>query len=270
MACNCSFSHFLNINWHSEIEEFDREFQRVKAVTERGFFSKDEYMDIYKVTGVEVDSRRVFGEFCEKIMKSTFARFASSVRNLPGLDELSAIEFVLTILENKEDVQLPIAISQGNKWVNDSLLMKLDDEHILEMTKQQFINMCDPGMTAVHQECSRLIEKTNLTFEETTFLVSLNLLYPKRERRHLIHMHQRFILAFTRYLESQYGTKYHIRLIELVNLMSSLKLHARTGQKWLRDNEEYLNTVYRSKIMKIFTKNLPLEQANTLLKELKI
>lgn len=252
IACHNSFSPLLNIPWESEIENFAEQVLLVQDSLQKGFFPKDQYHDIHKITGVEIDYRKIFTHFCEKIMIVNFKYFVQALRKLPGLRDLPQKQFMSAFLEQKEDLEFTAMISSLNKWNNETLTLDMGGGNSLAVSQKNITNISDPEITQIHIDWSRRIEEAKLTYEELTFMLSLNALRPTKGKYHLASLYDRFVLAFTRYLESKYGKSYHVRLQELVDLMVSFKLRAMQGFKWMKDNEEYLETMYESKLLKVF------------------
>lgn len=252
ILCHNSFSPFLNIDWKNEINNFHVEFPMVKKCLNQNFFTKNQYMDIKKITGVEIDHRKVFTKFCVKLMAINFRIFIRALKNLPGINELSHEEFISAFLQQKEDLELTSILNSLNVWEGDILKMSFGPGLDLHVTREQMSSISDTKITEMHMNWAKQLDASKLSFEELSFLLALNALRPTSGKRHFQIYYDRFVLAFTRFLESRYGNSYHIRLQELIDLMVTFKLRAKDGAKWMTENEDYINNVYDSDFMKMF------------------
>ncbi|CAD5118975.1 DgyrCDS7638 [Dimorphilus gyrociliatus] len=268
IACRTSFNNFFHIDWGSEIQGLNDIYNKAKGFVDQGTFSKDEYMDIYKVTGIEVDSRKAFVNFTASIMHTSFKVFFSAIRSLPIMDSLSLEDVYQIVLRNKHDMFLLITVALRNLWSEEKLIINLNDKYKISLNKSDINNLSGNQVATAYEENTNRIINASITYEEAILMIALNMSTPIKKYPNLKGIHERLTLAFTRYLEANYGKTYYVRLAELVNLMASMRESFFLLENWMTENEEYLNIIYQSDIMKIFFMNLKLEQAVELLMNL--
>lgn len=236
ITCKNSFSSYIKTDWHHEITAFDQKFHKVQKMIQQGFSNKSEFIDIYKVTGVEIDFRKEFLQFFDEIVKISFKNFICSIRKLPGMKDLPIEEFFSIILTNRDDFHmLQIA------WSEESISLYFDETHKLTVGTDAMSLVSDPNVINDYISCGKYLFKVKPTHEEFIFLIALSMMSPTKNGDKFSTCHYRFVLAFTRYLQSIYSDEYHKRLADLMNLISFLKEKSRNTFKWLSNDTEYLH-----------------------------
>ncbi|CAD5118973.1 unnamed protein product [Dimorphilus gyrociliatus] len=269
-VCLAAFSNTPSVYWANEIEGFHKKFLNASQTMDDGIFNKDTYMDILKTTGVEVDTRRVFTEFFEKVMNVNFKHFLSSLRKIPGTEKLINSKFILNLLKNSSNVGFIWTAILNISKNNHSFIFKLDDNHTLYIKKNELVNLSTPKVVDSIEAPLDAVIEANLTFEENLFLTTLNVFTPNAITPGVKEIYEMLIIAFYRYLENQYGSKYYLRLRELMNLFSIVKLQSLYSNKWIKEEREYLTTVYKSNYIKIIVDKHSPNDVEALLQELNL
>lgn len=235
ITCNQSFSNFLKINWKNEIEDYEETFFRIQGIIKQGFNRKSDFIDILQVTGVEIDYRKEFLMFFDSIIGISFKYFVKSIRNLPVMANLPLDEFLFIISTHRDDFHCLNII-----WKKHDLCISLDDNHSLIISKEAMEHVSDPYIVNNYISCGEYVSRIKPTPEEMTFLIALSILSPRTNPQQFATYHKRFVLGFTRYLQSIYHDNYDRRLIDLINMISFLKEKSRNAFKWLATDTNYL------------------------------
>ncbi|CAD5118972.1 unnamed protein product [Dimorphilus gyrociliatus] len=270
IICNQSFENFTIKSWIAEVEDFTELFQRALGTVSQNIYSKEQYMDVLEVTGVEIDHRRNYSKFVETTMVVTYTRALKCLRRLPGLDTLPDKDFFRTVLSHKENIYVLMAIASQVNWSQEGVTFRLDDNHKIILPADYLAKMSDSDIANKQAYAGKKITDIGLTFDEAVFLTAIQMFCPTKTHPHLQDFQHRFLLAFTNYLEEHYGNKYHERLQELISLSTYFKESIHQGKKWLKKNENYLKMIYTTNIMRAFIAEPDLDVGVELLKGLKI
>lgn len=249
IRCVNSFSDVTTNDWRKQIHNLADLYALAKSAVKQGFFGIDEYTDIITVTGVEIDLRRAFFQITEACYGVLFYQFMSAYRKLPELGEMPKHDFLETVLRNQEDMQLFNNFMPGSRWIGDILHIESDMD-TLSLNTSDAVKVMGSQIADVYKSIAKEDNDIQLTFEEVCFMTIINVFYPHKKNPQFKVIQQRVILAFTKYLENKYGSSYHIRLQKLVNYMCQYKKGAQISRKWMMNGKEYLDAVYKTKLMK--------------------
>lgn len=265
--CFKSFEDIKVKDWKSEIENFELFFSSACSVIDGGIFSKNDYMDIYEATGVELDERSAYSSFVEVTLGATYKRLLRSLRRLPGLRDLSLQDFLCITLSNKDVMNMIVVVLSKGNITSDLLEYKMDDQHVLKMPKEHMLNMSDETIVKNQALCFNKVAEANVSFEEAIFLVAVCMFSPNKNYPNLSTNHRRFTLSLVKYLEDNYGKTYHLRLQKLISIVTYFKEQCISGIKWLKENEEYLKQIYKTKLMRALIVCTEVEDAVQMLDE---
>lgn len=249
VRCINLFYEAANIDWKQEVEDFELKFQSAISFTDAGLFSKSEYMDVYKVSGLEIDCRRPFMNFLNSIFEVGLKRFYKAIRNIPGLNELDEKNFIISVFKRKQDVQMYYNTRGHLLWTEGGLVLRIDDNHVLNLKKNDIVNLMDSEMAMSEEKFFREKKSLDVTLEESIFILVINLLTPSKEHPSFKSFQNRFILAFTKYLESTYGKGYQKRLLNLVNFAAGFHKVSESINRWMRNNVDYVGHIDSSGCM---------------------
>lgn len=270
IKCNMSFSEIFQVRWENEIKNFQDEFDFVKNCLELGSFPKDDFMDIYKVTGAEIDCRRHFIRFMELIQETSLKRYMQLVRELPGIDQLSEDDFCRIIISRKEDIFIIIACLGGAVFEDQHLHINLDTTHKISISRQQMIHFSSKPLIEKQEEICERAKKINLTLNELIFMVALNALKPTEGIPNLNKHYQRFSLALTRFLQSTHGENYHKRLHDIIMHVSYIREILYKSCKDVERNRSYVEEMYQRKLIRDVLFQMNFDESLDMLKSCKI
>ncbi|CAD5117312.1 DgyrCDS6098 [Dimorphilus gyrociliatus] len=249
--CRESFSKFTDATWGKEIHNLYERLYSAILETQGSSWSKEDFMDIVEVTGVEIDGRRSFAEISQKLLKRNIQFLYKFARALPGGKELPNEKFVVDFFNYPEYIKFAIAMSYNFYWSNDEFVFTVDDKQFL-MHKNELEHFLDKEVLSYQMEISERKNKLNLTVEETMFVFALQIIKPSAQYPKMGVANQRLNLAFTRYLQTTYGNDYHKRLRDIINFVSFFNEKIYFLKKWTKKNERYLNYLTDCKLMKLF------------------
>lgn len=267
IRCNQSFSNFFVENLSHEIKDFEKIFEAGKCFLKQGLFDREKYMDFYEIAGFELDDRRIFHNLSELVLLISLKKFFRAIRELPGLNEVPKKDFYEIILKNRMDYFIMLIAISGNHWNGDELIMRYDKTHTMILKKQDLEFFTDKYYANLQKEFDDRISEVELTYEETTFLIAINMLKHAQRHSNFKLIHTRFILSFTRYLECKYSRDYHLRLREIINLQAYLNEKMFKMKKWLNKNQNYLKCMYSQSVVKAFFAIQDLNEAIKLLEK---
>ncbi|CAD5118969.1 unnamed protein product [Dimorphilus gyrociliatus] len=270
IRCSQSFSEFFIRDLNDEIENFDLLNQMAEKSLKEASFDRQEFFDIYDVTGIELDNRLTHAQFSEDIAVVSLKHFFRSIKCLPGMNEIPMADFYRIVLSNYGDYYLLLSVISGNHWQDDTLIMNIDSKHSMIMDYTDFIKLCDFQGLKIQQEHDNRITETHLTYEEATFLVAIHMLNSAQKFPQLETLRSRVMLAFIRYLECRYDKNQHLRFSELINLDSFLKEKRYYMKKWLRKHKPHINKRESNKVFKAFFTMENIDEAAALLQDLKL
>lgn len=268
VANQVAFSSFFTIDWDKEIEGFSTLFQNAQNILQRDIFGREQFLDLYQCVGVEIDDRRDFAMFTEAITNVSFSYFVRAVKNLPGMNDFSHEDFCSCIVKNIDDLILLIVVACRTIWKTDELLLCLSDKYKLTVKKSFLSKLTEQKIVERNAEIAERMAQANLTFEEATFLIALDMSSPSVKYAHIKNTYNRFISGFSKYLENQYGKDYHLRLANLVNLMAFLKEKKNFNRQWMRKNEDYVNIIYKKDSIKLLYMYKPFSQILEMIKRI--
>lgn len=237
------FDMVHKVEFAGEIKDFDEIFRRVKNLFKKNSVSKEKYLDILNQTGIEIDDRKQYFLFLNKIVEHGFKKFVHLLHGYPGLESLDIENVINVFYKRLADIHLFICALGRFSADENNITIKIDNNHKLEMNKWDRMNITDENTTKFELQHFGDLSNFNLTSEENFFLFGLRILYPDKDYPHFEKLHDRLTLSFVRYLKSCYGQMYHHRLLELLNRISYLKIIFNFSRSWHKKNYEYSNII---------------------------
>lgn len=238
------FHDAIHTEWIYDIPDFEKKFSEV---TQSTLFPSNFYKDVLNVCGVEVDSRKSLLELLDSIIEVEMLRFFKVIRKLPGLNNMDKKQFFKILFNSKVDLQI-FAFCNGNlKYSENGLSIRLSENRFLNIEKSDLLNIIDDSvgdMSVVFNSSTDL----SLQTEESIFLLILGMLKPRKKNPQQINLYERFLTAFSRYLESIYGSSYHRRLLDIVNVtakyFSMFYSNLSISIKWRKENKYFFDKMY--------------------------
>ncbi|CAD5118971.1 unnamed protein product [Dimorphilus gyrociliatus] len=270
VICNQSFGDLVIKDWNLEIENFRELFHQATNAVSQGIYTKAEYMDTLEITGIEIDRRGLYTRFIEAIMNVSYKKALKIIRKIPGLDKLSHREFTEVILSNKTDITILLAVTSKTDFTSEGIVFKVDDKESFTFPTEYLNNLGDEPILEMQRECGIRLAKANIKFEEAMFLTVINMLCTIKTSRQFRDIYDRFVLAFSRYLEETYGKQYHLRLQELISVVTYFKEENIHEKAWLKQNQTYLKAIYKTPLMRAFMATPEIDKGIELLANLEI
>lgn len=238
------YSELIDLNLKKTIRNFDKMFQDSYNMLQQGTFDKNDYMEVLHVAGCEIDNRKLFLKLMDSVIAGAIMHQMNVLKRFPGLDSLTDEKFFRLIGQRKRELEYLSHMSRAFEWKNDSFLILFDENHKLEIKKKDFGNILDRSIAEREHELFKWTQKVNVTFEEGLFIVMLKFLEPSRGYEQFREFHNRLAAAFIRYLENRYSKNYHLRFLELMNLVSRIHTHYNSSDKWVERNYDYLQRAH--------------------------
>ncbi|CAD5118976.1 DgyrCDS7639 [Dimorphilus gyrociliatus] len=199
IQCMNIFHDAVKIDWSKEISDFQTKFRNASAVCEDGIFPKNDYMEIFQVSGLEIDYRKSFMSILNSVMEISSTRFINAVSKIPGLKELSDEKFFHLLISHKDDIQIFNSSTSKLIWTEDGLSCNLGDGYVLTLKKDDFKNLTDANFVISEETVLQSIQNLNFTIEESIFLLIISLLNPIKGNENLRLYYNRYLIAFTSY-----------------------------------------------------------------------
>ncbi|CAD5118970.1 unnamed protein product [Dimorphilus gyrociliatus] len=253
IICHQSFRDLLVENWALEVENFNHIFSRALHSMSSGIYTKQEYMDVLEVTGIEIDDRSSYTRFIEIFIEVLYKRIMRCLRRLPGLNQLNHKDFYKTILSHKENLCVLIEVASKANWTPEGLAFQLGNQRSVLLPSDYMVKMTDKEIAESQHKRGIKLTEVNLKFEEAIFLTTIFMLSPTKCQPHFQDFYQRFMFAFTKYLEENYGSNYHLRLQKLISTIAFFREDNLRQKKWVKNNEEYFTKMYKTDLLKAFS-----------------
>lgn len=259
IICNKLFQDCKNIQWELEISDLPQKLLAVRNAINKGFVTTEEYLEFYKVTGIELDQRRVFTNFFESFLEILFKKLILTIRKFPGFAELPQKDFIQLIFQIKSDLRMLQTIMYRSENINGSWIIDLNNDNV-SIDSKSLANVSDFQIMKDYETVEVKMQEANLTPEETLFIVVLTITQASKKDV-LYQIHQKFSLAFVHYLENYYGDNYLQRLKQLVDLVTDAKLNSYRLVKWMNCHQRYVNEVYDSILSKMLANDNSYQEA---------
>lgn len=244
IACNNFYLNLYETRWKDEIADFEGTFKGLVDIFKTGPFPREDYVDVYEVTGLELDNRKLIGIFYESIEKLIFSKIVKGVLALPEIRNMTEAEVIRIFAINKDCVGLALFLMGGMKWNdNNNFTVEMDDQFNFSGKKSDMINLYDPFITDNEITITKKFTKINLNFQEAAMIVAIKILQPNSHFPQFIQGQNRLCLALTRYLESCYGSNYFWRLGEIINLLANYEETISHCKKWVKKNKKYCESI---------------------------
>lgn len=240
-----TFNHITSLDWMPDYKPY---CQSANSIIQQGTVSKEMYMDVLEVTGVELDGRKEFMEISSAFSKESFVQILPELRGLPGMLELTDEDFKLNILSHYDQFAWVYFPSGFYRLQGEDLCMKVENNELI-MNKNVLVNFSDE--TAYQQEIDFIhrYQDIALTFEESVLILAFSLVRPDKKQPHFQSIYNRLVLTFTRYLERQYGKNYETRLGDIVSFLSFAAQARLEEIKWIKKNYDYVRHIYQNDIL---------------------
>lgn len=246
LICSSGFTNIVNTDWNCEIQGFQKLFDNAKHHFKRGYYSKDEFTDVLSVTGVEIDGRSFMMKLAENFMEVFLIKLMRVTRNFPGMKDMEKKDFIKVFFENRFYVSLVMNLGMTDlKYLSE---FNVKDESI-KLTDIDIANLNGETINELQKDSFKRLNRLKLTPEEIMLILGINLTGSKKEFPFLKLVNNRLLACLQRYLENTYGEKFHLRMIEIVNVVSCLRAQETRIRNYWRNNIEYLNHLYTNKLI---------------------
>lgn len=256
VRCCCALSKIKDIYWPSEIENVYERLEMASSQIAEGTFPMPTYMEVFEVTGVELDNRKDFWFVLEKVMEVTAKRLHIVSRDFPGLAQISDFDLKQLICSRVDEIFAILMICGLHTWNDVGFVAQLNGKTFIT-SENCMADLTDKVYSSMLRELLLYAQDLNLTFEELTLILALNLVHPNAKHPHFENIHNSIILAFTRYLQKIHGESYHLRLGKIVNFLAYFTKHKLFRLEWRKKHKKYIEHMYSSSLIRSYF-NIPI------------
>ncbi|CAD5114010.1 DgyrCDS3173 [Dimorphilus gyrociliatus] len=250
-CCNI-LSDIHNINWEEDFPHLDCLIESAKQGVDSISYPIEQYHDVFRLSGLEVDDRRKFSGKIQQIIEYSIKRWSTNLKRIPGFNDLTEDEIFNHLRSYSDIIYVTVLALKIHNWnEGEYLTLKISDHNILipQRKMEYFLDERDFNM---RKRISNQLSKLNPTFEELTLIVMLNLLKPNENYPQLQYQYNKMILGFTRYLQSIHGNNSTARMNDIINFQSFITMETFQANKWRPSVKDYYQTIFFSEILKDF------------------
>ncbi|CAD5121734.1 DgyrCDS10211 [Dimorphilus gyrociliatus] len=208
-----------NINWSSEIKDFSNVMESIHKAVRNTFVPLEDFLDIYNITGVEIDNRSIYKRLQWKFIDVIVRYNLTFLKSLPGFIELDRKDFIHILSKNIDNFKLLVGIFSNYEWSNPGLNLKFNETSV-NLDRDTLKLLFGDEFVQLKDDLRIRGKSINVNYFEILFIAVLPCFSPNEKFPHFKEVHKNYVQVFIRCLKTIYGDNYDKRLRELVNLQA--------------------------------------------------
>ncbi|CAD5121727.1 unnamed protein product [Dimorphilus gyrociliatus] len=244
--CMNAFSPLLVL---SSVTSFSIQIDASAAeMPQDNFVSLEEFVNVWEVTGVELDCRAQIFKASENYFFHYIQLFANCLNNLPGIDKLSEREKITRFVPGVTLIYLFLHLNILKDWFDKKYNVHLCDTNITVNT--ELIESVSTVITFEKlKQFAKDFEEINFTREEIVLICSLNF-FKSRKSPILAYYYKKILVELSNYLENKYNKSSILRWQQLLSFFVRSAEFQRAIVKEYQKYGEYLSKTVKNPVFK--------------------